>query len=221
VPHCLSLIFIFSVLPHCLLLIFIFSAVPHCLSLIFIFSVLPHCLLLIFIFSAVPHCLSLLVSHHPPPQSRLAEQSDIAVAATSRSEQLEEDISGLKAELSALRRSASISAGSPLESLSAEQAQRERALTEQLAAAEVKARAAAAEREATRARVLQLETELRQKDARMEEAMASAAGGRDKQVRQHGSTYVQHRQQGMHDTAWVPNVQHRQQGMHDTAWVPN
>lgn len=83
-----------------------------------------------------------------------------------------------------MRRSATIAGGtSSVAQLSSEVAEREAALTEQLAAAEARAGAAVAEREAIKRRVLQLETELRQKDKAVEEAAAAAAGGRDKQVR--------------------------------------
>lgn len=85
-----------------------------------------------------------------------------------------------------MRRTAAIggSSTSPLAQLSAEQAEREKALAEQLASAEARAASAAAEREAIKQRVLQLETELRQKDRVVEEALqaAAAGGGRDKQV---------------------------------------
>jgi predicted nucleic acid-binding Zn-ribbon protein len=86
-----------------------------------------------------------------------------------------------------MRRSATITGGgsSPAYAqMSAEVQEREAALTGQLAALEARAAAAAAERDAIKSRVLQLETELRQKDAALEETMAAAAasGGRDKQV---------------------------------------
>jgi chromosome segregation ATPase len=86
-----------------------------------------------------------------------------------------------------MRRSATITGGgsSPaFAQMSAEVQEREAALTGQLASLEARAAAAAAERDAIRSRVLQLETELRQKDAALEETMAAAAasGGRDKQV---------------------------------------
>jgi hypothetical protein len=88
-----------------------------------------------------------------------------------------------------MRRTSSITGGgsSPAYAqMSAEQQEREAALTGQLASLEARAAAAAAERDAIRSRVLQLETELRQKDAALEETMtaAAASGGRDKQVSQ-------------------------------------
>ena len=84
-----------------------------------------------------------------------------------------------------MRRTAAIGGTSPLAQISAEVQERETALAEKLAAAEARSAAAAAEREAIKQRVLQLETELRQKDKVVEEALqqAAAAGGRDKQVR--------------------------------------
>lgn len=50
-------------------------------------------------------CVPARATHtHAPPQSRLAEQTDVAIEATSRAEQLEEDLAGLRAQMAQVRR---------------------------------------------------------------------------------------------------------------------
>lgn len=120
-------------------------------------------------------CLGKLPSRWCLPSRELAERTKQVITLSCY-------VVGLQ-----MRRTAAIrgNSSSPLAQLSADMAEREQALAEKLASAEARAASAAAEREAIKQRVLQLETELRQKDRAVEEALqaAAAGGGKDKQVR--------------------------------------